>query len=128
MIRRLVACCVAVLLVVAGVWFGVNGVGAVQWFRSVSQIRSGIITNVPLGSSSDLVRDYIKQEGFRLLSASERVGYLSEDGVEVGSGHFMAQLGGYALVFTRTSVSAYFAFDDSGHLIEVDVRKTTDGP
>ena len=95
--------------------------------RNPHRIEAAILEELPLGSSVVKVREYIKDEGFRLLSASSETGFLSPRGEEIGSGHLYARMGGYWIPITRTDVCVYFGFDDLDCLMSIDVRKFKEG-
>ena len=124
----LIATCVVFVLLLIVAWVFVNGITSIKWLQSPGQIRTRLLEDVPIGSAFESVRGFIDDRGYVLVSSSERKGFISRDNREVGSAHLRARLGEYRLVFTKTVVAAYFAFNEKRELSEIDVRKYRDAP
>jgi len=100
--------------------------------RSEASIRTSLLKQTPLGSSSSDVRAFVAKKGWIDQSyAGTNYGFYKQDPGEpahtVGVSSICGQLGHYYLPF-RTDVTVFWGFDVSGHLIDVWVWKTTDAP
>lgn len=98
--------------------------------RSEAEIRNRILGATPLETPFRDVRDIVERNGWSIGSESQEEGAFDQRSLQprkVGERHIWALLGHYGLPFP-TYVSARWAFDENGRLIDVWVEKTIDAP
>lgn len=100
--------------------------------KDADSLREYFLAQTPVGTSIDEVLKKLRADGYiplpNMASGFVRQGSGKEDLV-VGQSSIKAKLGNYwSLALLTTSVTAYWGFDSSGHLVDVWVWKTTDGP
>jgi hypothetical protein len=102
--------------------------------RSPDRIRASLLEVTPLASTMTDVRRVLEQKKWLNTKYSGTAGFVKHEPgrpiVVVGATSLCGLLGEYYEfpVPLVTSVEAYWGFDRNGTLIEVWVRKTTDGP
>ena len=94
-----------------------------------SGLRSWILRRAPLGSSSEQVDAFIAAHHWSrhydwhgTPSPTSEKPYPAVKGTRV----IGAYLGGYQGIPFRADLDAYWGFDESGHLIDLNVRKMVD--
>jgi hypothetical protein len=97
--------------------------------KNENDITGDFLKKTPLGHDFHQVMEFCRAEKMK-CNSSENSGYLNQrTGKVVGQksiwGVFSEQR---ETLFTITSVSVYWGFDKDGHLIDIWVWKTTDGP
>lgn len=98
--------------------------------RSTDSIRNSLLMETPVGSDIQDVRVFLEERGWRDRGHLEDRGVLKTEGglVTIGSRSLRAELGAYQGIPFRTHVSAFYAFDDHGKLIDLWVAKTREAP
>ncbi len=101
--------------------------------RSEAAIRDAIFKLTPLGSPSSVVLAVIKKERWDSQGLDSRSGFLKQEAGKkteiVGVASIRANLGHHwTFPFLTTDVSAFWAFDKEGRLIDVWIWKTVDAP
>src|SRR5262245_7868740 len=119
----------AVIIVVLGC-FGILSSNEWRLRNNSEAIRADLLKETPLGTSRSNVKAHLKSQGCYVERHDTSRGYYNYDSGEVvGTRSLCARLGSYTLFpLLVTTVEAYYAFDDNDRLIDVWVRKTTDGP
>ena len=122
--KRLIA-----LFVVIGIAASV-GFGSVSLRRPASMIEASLLGIAPIGTLKDEVVRAIEKKGWT-HSALRDTGFTKQASSHpmeiVGKKSIEAHLGEYGL-FLKTSVDAFWGFDEDGKLLGVWVWKTTDAP
>ena len=100
--------------------------------KSKAEIVEDILDLVPLGSDMGDVISILQQNGHEIAWVNYENGF-NDHGLRppeiIGKKSIRAELGEYReVVFFKTSVTAFFAFDESDNLIDVKVYKNTDAP
>ncbi len=103
--------------------------------RSDERIRASLLKQTPLGSSSDQVYAFIKENRWPIYRESRDAGFTMRlpgsneaHSPVVGSSFVACELGTTHFVMFpfETMKYAYWGFDKSGHLVEVLVDQDTD--
>jgi hypothetical protein len=104
------------------------GLGFASPRSPASTIETALLRITPLGSSKEDVLRAIEKQGWK-HGPIENVGFLKQIPSRrmevVGKKSIEAHLGEYGFLF-RTSVDAFWGFDNEGKLMDVWVWKTTD--
>ena len=117
------------------VWFVILGivlcalvlVWRVPLWHDKAWIRAWLLDQTPIGCSSSNVRAIIAERGWRIMEDREGVGVpLGNHGQAVGVARIYCHLGSYRSPVFETAVSASWAFDENGRLLDIVVRKDTD--
>ena len=108
------------------------GASSVGVRRSESEIRESILSLTPLGSNPETVLAVVTKEGWENRGLNTRTGFLKQPRTGksevIGTAHIEALLGHHwTFPFLRTDVTADWGFDKDDKLIDVWVRKSTDG-
>ena len=112
--------CAAVFAVVITNW---------HWYGSPDQIESHLLAETPLGSSEEAVLSYLSEKAESVKEpwrGPVTPNTLYPPNTVAGSSFITAVVGKYSVVF-ETSVEAFYIFDSDRRLVEIAVRKTTDG-
>ena len=123
-----------IIALTAAALIGCTWVGAVvfsnrHWYDSPDRIESHLLSETPLGSSEEEVLRYLRKEAVRFeppWRGAVAPNTLYPPNTVAGSSYIDAVVGEYAIVF-GTSVEAFYIFDANRRLVEIAVRKTTDG-
>jgi hypothetical protein len=99
--------------------------------RSAVDLRSDLLKETPLGSTISDIEVKLRDKGMR-LQLSRNAGFLKQEkgnSVVVGTQSVRVHLGTYrSSIFSQTSVTAFWGFNDKSQLIDIWVWKTTDAP
>lgn len=99
--------------------------------KAPSEIEQTLLREKPLGTAKAEIERWLIHEK-KLTPVTSHVGFLRQDPPPsrvVGVTSIKAKLGGYwGFPFLRTSVVAYWGFNEKDELIEIWVWKTTDAP
>jgi hypothetical protein len=89
------------------------------------EVHRYLLENVPVGSSLDTLKAVAAQKGWRINGTWD--GYTEHSDWGGIDGHTVAwvYLGGYRNFF-RTDLDSFWAFDESGKLLDVVTRRMTD--
>lgn len=112
--------CAAVAAVVSSNW---------HLYGSPGQIELNLRNETPLGSSEEEVIRYLRREAMRFEQpwrGAIKPNTVYPPNTIAGSSYIRAVVGEYTVVFV-TSVEAFYIFDANRRLVEIAVRKTTDG-
>ena len=106
--------------------------------RTEAGIRRYVLRNIPIGSSMEYSLDVINYKMWDLRIINENWGVVLHPTLNfpmrktpsnrfpvIGEQHIRVHLGGYFFIL-RADVTAYFAFDENGKLIDVFIRKEWD--
>ena len=95
--------------------------------RSEAGIRRWVLSNTPLGSSREVVKQETTERGWVIWEERTDVGvYNDKTGRGIGSGRIIADVGSYRSGLFMTYVQVRWAFDDDDRLIDVVIVKSTD--
>ena len=98
--------------------------------RPEAEIRSHLLSEVPLGSSIAQVQSQIQLHGWTLSYPLADTGFVDQrtkPNREVGVKHFRAILGDYRDIPWKANVTAFWGFNDTGKLMDLWIWKTWDG-
>jgi hypothetical protein len=126
---------VATVAVIAFISAHIVSIGPLR--KSQSDLKAWILKEVPLGSSVDQVKALIKGQGWKLLAewhgnpgkVSSDTAYPSiKDYPGVKGEYFIhADLGSYQGIPFRVGVDAHWGFDSTGKLLDLRIRKMSEG-
>ncbi len=99
--------------------------------KDPEQIRAALLTQTPVGTSSDTVVQLLQAHDYSMNRA--KTGYVRRTGEssfeEVGVASIKADLGKYyASPFGKTDVTGYWGFDVHGNLVNIWVTKDGNAP
>ena len=94
--------------------------------RSDEVLRDWLLSRVPVGSEIERLHQVASQEDWEVWGSWKRGEYAGWKGID-GDTVVRVHLGGYSGPFW-TEVSAYWAFDASGRLIDVETVRSVDAP
>ena len=97
--------------------------------RPEAEIRSNLLSEVPLGSSIAQVQSQIHRHGWTLSYPLANTGFLDQrtkPNREVGVKHFRASLGDYQDIPWEANVTAFWGFEETGKLMDLWIWKTWD--
>jgi hypothetical protein len=121
--RKLIIIAFGLVIVVIGAWFYSHSL-----FRSETSIRASLLKQMPLGSNSVDVREFVDKHGWLVRNYVGNTGFLKlEAGAPsevVGVTSIKGNLGDYWFM----NVTAFWGFDSSNRLVNVWVWKTYDAP
>jgi hypothetical protein len=92
--------------------------------RSDASVHAYLLEQVPPGSTLDTLRSVAQREGWRINNTWPRGPHSDWGGID-GDTVAWIYLGGYWNLF-RTDLDSFWAFDDSGKLVDVRIRRMTD--
>jgi hypothetical protein len=96
--------------------------------RSEASIRASLLKQMPLGSSSVDVREFVDKHGWRVSNYVGNTGFVKQEAGAsskvIGVTSIRGNLGDYWLM----NVTAFWGFDSSNRLVDVWVWKTYDAP
>jgi hypothetical protein len=96
--------------------------------KPADEIRSALLREKPLGTQIEEVQRWLATEKGLNVKKAE-TGYFTPRGQTVGLRSLSTSLGEYlSYGVLATSVEAFWAFDQSGALVDVWVRKSVDAP
>ena len=93
--------------------------------RSDESVREWLLESVPVGSSEETLMAVAEQKGWTVNSVWDGYSLHSDWGGIDGSRVAWIYLGGYRNLF-RTDLDSFWAFDESGRLMDVKTRRMTD--
>lgn len=93
--------------------------------RSDENVRAWLLESVPVGSAEDHLMAVATQKGWRVNSVWDGYRPHSDWGGIDGARIAWVYLGGYRNIFC-TDLDSFWAFDESGRLIDVKTRRMTD--
>ena len=94
--------------------------------RSDEAIHTWLLKSVPPGSDIKYLMSVADQKGWKVNSVWNGDHLHADWGGIDGARIAWVHLGGYRNVF-RTDLDSFWAFDETGHLIDVKTRRMTDG-
>jgi len=96
-----------------------------------NKIQADMIEKTPIGTTFNEVLKRLESMNFK-PKISNNTGFLKQEGglsKTIGVSSIRVHLGDYwKFPFFRTSVTAFWGFDETGRLIEIWIWKTTDSP
>lgn len=92
--------------------------------RSDERLHEWLLSRVPVGSDIERLKQIAGEENWEIWGSWTRGEYPGWTGIE-GDTVVRVHLGGYHGPFW-TEVSAFWAFDVSGHLIDVQTQRSVD--
>jgi hypothetical protein len=99
--------------------------------KNADSLRDHFFAQTPVGTSFDEVLKKLRADGYAPIPNMASGFVRQEAGEEaliVGQSSIKATLGDYWSIFLlTTSVTAYWGFDSTGHLVDIWIWKTTDG-
>ena len=121
--RKLIIMAFGLVIVAIGAWFYSHSL-----FRSEASIRASLLKQMPLGSNSVDVREFVDKHGWLVRNYVGNTGFLKQEtsapSEVVGVTSIEGNLGDYWLM----NVTAFWGFDSSNRLVDVWVWKTYDAP
>ena len=120
------------LITTLSVYLIVLLVGCDELKKSEEEIRRDILNAAPLGSAMEDVISILERNKYKIAWINYEQGFndhrLRPPKI-VGKKSVRAELGEYrGILFLKTSVTVFFAFDNNKKLIDLRVHKTTDAP
>jgi hypothetical protein len=105
---------------------------AMDWRRgSDAMARAFILSRTPIGTSMEQVDSLIEKEGWRYVRTDHTAGFVNNrvrPTRTVGSKHISASAGSFVGPPMAVHSTVFWGFDDSGHLVDVWVRRIVDAP
>lgn len=121
--RLLIIVITGVVIVAIVIWMT-----SYSLFRSEASIRTSLLKQTPLGTSSTNVRAFVEKQGWLVRNYVGNTGFLKQESSkpneEVGVSSIRGNLGDYGPM----NITAFWGFDNSNRLIDVWVWRTYDAP
>jgi hypothetical protein len=99
--------------------------------RDSEKIEASLLEITPLGSSPEVVLEFIKKKEWQTKGYSQQSGFYKQQpgrkAETIGTSHIQASLGDYYhFPIGTTNTSAFWGFDSDRRLIGIWIWKTTD--
>lgn len=114
----------AIIAAVVIVLLMVTGPSEPRFWNAAPSIEGSILEDLPMGSSMEATRTYLKERSYEIHEDSPTLGIINRDRNPVGSARIQATLDEYW--FTTTSIQLKLAFDSELKLIALEVDKEVD--
>ena len=121
--RNLIIAAFGLVIIAIAAWFYSHSL-----FRSETRIRASLLKQMPLGSSSADVHEFVDKHGWLVRNYIGNTGFVKQEAGAtsevIGVTSIRGNLGDYWLM----NVTAFWGFDSSNQLVDVWVWKTYDAP